>query len=277
MLAVDPPTETRDCAVTTLDAAEPTAFRRPWWRRTPVRRPVWWHEVVIILAGYWVYGLGRNAVPEHVVAAMRHGLAIEHLQRMLGLDWEHDLNRVVAAHSWLAQPLDYDYATLHFVVTPAVLVWIFARHPQVYRRVRTALVSTTVLCLGVFFLYPVAPPRLLPALGYVDTVVHFHTWGSFADPQIAEKSNQYAAMPSLHMAWALWCGISIFVLARKTWVRALGAVYPCTTLLVILGTANHFLLDAVAGGLALAVGFTFQRLVSGRGAYEDVAAFAGQP
>jgi hypothetical protein len=272
MLAVDPPAEAPTSAVA-LDertvVARPPVWRR-LWRRVPRRRPVWWHEVVIILAGYWVYSLGRNAVPEHVHAAFRHGLDIEDLQRLLGLNFEHSVNRVVAAHAWLAQTLDYDYATLHFIVTPAVLIWIFARHPNVYRSVRTALVSTTLLCLAVFFLYPVAPPRLLSRLGYIDTVVRFHTWGSFADPQIAEKSNQYAAMPSLHMAWALWCGISLFLLARKRWVRVLGLVYPCTTLVVIIGTANHFLLDAVAGAAALGLGFGLQRVLSGHRAYLPV-------
>jgi hypothetical protein len=250
------------CRMLAVDSR--TSSRRT---RSPARKPVWWHEVAIIAAGYWLYSLGRNAVPERVFAATRHGLHVADLQRALGVDWDWTLNRAVAAREWLAQLFDYDYATLHFVVTPAVLVWLFARHPSVYRGARTVLVSTTVLGLAVFFLYPVAPPRLLPQLGYVDTVVTFHTWGSFADPQIAEKSNQYAAMPSLHMAWALWCGIAIFLLARRPWARALGVLYPCSTLLVILGTANHFLLDAVGGAFALAVGFGFQRVVTGRPAF----------
>jgi hypothetical protein len=232
-----------------------------------VRRPVWWLEVAIVLAGYWLYGLGRNAVPSHVALAHRHGLGVARLQRSLGLAWDRDLNHVVAAREWLAQVLDYDYATLHFVVTPAVLVWLFARHPGVYRGARTVLVSTTVLSLVVFFLYPVAPPRLLPRLGYVDTVLRFHTWGSLADPQIAEKSNQFAAVPSLHMAWALWCGIALVLVARRRWVRMLGAMYPVSTLAVILGTGNHFVLDAVAGAAALGVGLLFQRALFGRPAF----------
>ena len=69
------------------------------------------------------------------------------------------------------------------------------------------LFATSLLALAGFYLYPLAPPRLLPQYGYVDTLLKFHTWGSLADPKVAEHSNQFAAMPSLHIGWALWCGI----------------------------------------------------------------------
>ncbi len=104
--------------------------------------------------------------------------------------------------------MDYYYATLHFIVTIGVLVWLFVKRPHIYRGARTVLFATTLIGLAGFYLYPLAPPRLLPQYGYVDTLVKFHTWGSLADPDIAKHSNQFAAMPSLHIAWALWCGIA---------------------------------------------------------------------
>ena len=231
------------------------------------RRPVWWQEVAIILIGYWIYSLGRNAIPEQASIATRHGLSIEHLQDLIGLNFELSVNQWVAAHEWVAQCLDYYYATLHFVVTIGVLVWMFVQRPHIYRGARTVLFTLTLIALAGFALYPVAPPRLLPHTDYIDTVIKFHTWGSLADPEIAAHSNQYAAMPSLHIGWALWAGISVFMCARRMWVRLLGLVYPVFTLIVIIGTANHYIIDAAGGVAIVALAFGIQAVLSGHGAY----------
>jgi hypothetical protein len=232
------------------------------------RRPVGWQEIAIIALGYWLYSLGRNAVPEQASIALRHGRSIAHLQDVLHMNWELSINHFVAGHEWLAQTMDYYYATLHFIVTPVVMVWLFFRRPHVYRGARTVLVSTTLIALLCFYLYPTAPPRLLPGTGYIDTVSVFHTWGSLADPEIAKHSNQFAAMPSLHIGWALWCGISIFVCARHLWLRILGIAYPIATFFVIVGTANHYILDAIGGVALIAVAFGVQYLLSGHRAFE---------
>jgi hypothetical protein len=91
------------------------------------RRPSWWQEVAIVLLGYWIYSLGRNAIPEQQSIALRHGRSVQHLQEDLDLNWELSFNHLVARHEWFAQVLDYYYATLHFLVTPAVLGWLFVR------------------------------------------------------------------------------------------------------------------------------------------------------
>jgi hypothetical protein len=231
------------------------------------RRPVWWQEIAIIAFGYWLYTLGRNAIPEQASIADRHGRGIQHLQDILHLNWELSINRWVAVHEWLAQGMDYYYATLHFLVTPGVMIWLFVRRQHIYRGARTVLVATTLIGLLGFYLYPTTPPRLLPQYGYIDTLLKYHTWGSLADPDIAQHSNQFAAMPSLHIGWAVWCGIAIYVCARRNWVRALGVIYPIGTLTVIVGTANHFILDAVGGVIIIVLGFGVQRLMSGRGAF----------
>jgi PAP2 superfamily protein len=231
------------------------------------RRPIWWQEIAIIALGYWLYSLGRNAIPEQVSIAMRHGLSIQHLQDSIGLNFELSINHWVAAHVWIAQILDYYYATLHFVVTIGVMLWLFAKRPHIYRGARTVLFTLTLIALAGFALYPVAPPRLLPGYDYIDTVVQNHTWGSLADPEIASHSNQYAAMPSLHIAWALWCGLAIFMCARSVWARTLGLLYPVFTLVVIIGTANHYIIDAVGGALVVVLAFVIQALLSGHGAF----------
>ncbi len=231
------------------------------------RRPQWWQELSIIAIGYWLYTVGRNAVPEQASIALRHGRSIQHVQDLLHLNFELSLNHFVARHEWLAQVMDYYYASLHFAITIGVMVWLFTRRPHVYRGARTVLVAVTLIGLLGFYLYPLAPPRLLPQYDYVDTLAKFHTWGSLADPSIAQHSNQYAAMPSLHIAWALWAGIAIFCCAWRVWVRVLGLCYPIGTLLVIVGTANHFIIDAVGGAFVVAAAFGVQWLLSGHGAF----------
>ena len=231
------------------------------------RQPKWYQEIAIIGFCYWIYSQVRNLVPEQASIARRHGRGVQHLQDALHLNFERSLNKFVAEHEPVAQVMNYYYATLHFAVTIGCLVWLFRAHPRIYRGARTILFATSLIALAGFYLYPLAPPRLLPQYGYVDTVLKFHTWGSLADPNIAEHSNQYAAMPSLHMGWALWCGVSIYLCAQRRWVRVLGLIYPVTTLLVIVGTANHFIIDAVAGLAVFLLGGLVQYLLSGRSAF----------
>src|SRR3954471_3099521 len=151
----------------TLDRPSATPSDRSFSGLLPTRllrwrRPVWWQEIAIIAFGYWIYSLGRNAIPEQVSIARRHGRGIEHLQDTLHLNWDLSFNKFVAVHEWLAQPLDYYYATLHFLLTPTVMVWLFVFRSHIYRGARTVLVTSTLLALLGFSLYPTAPPRLLP-------------------------------------------------------------------------------------------------------------------
>lgn len=231
------------------------------------RPPRWWQEVAIIGFCYWLYSEIRNLVPQQESIAKRHGRSVQHLQDLLHLNFERSVNAFVAHHEPVAQVMDYYYATLHFVITISVMIWLYHAHPRVYRGARTVLFATSLIALAGFYLYPLAPPRLLPQYGYIDTLLVFHTWGSLADPKVAEHSNQYAAMPSLHIGWALWCGVAIFLCGRRLWVRLLGALYPWFTLIVIVGTANHFIVDAVAGLAVFVAACGVQYLLSGRAAF----------
>lgn len=240
------------------------------WLRSN-RTPRLWQELLLCALGWWLYGVVRNAVPEHREAALQRAQNVHSFERGLHVDPELAVNRFFTEHRWLVVPANYYYATLHFVVTLGVLVWLFRSHQAQYRAARSALFFTCLVALIGFYLTPLAPPRMLSSDGFVDTVVAFHTWGSFASGNVASASNQYAAMPSLHMGWALWCGIAIFTLARHRLVRLVGALYPLATLVVIVATANHFVLDAVGGLLALSLGMAIQVAWSGH------RSFAGAP
>ncbi|MFF8376375.1 phosphatase PAP2 family protein [Streptomyces sp. NPDC015661] len=222
--------------------------------RTP-RRPTIWFEILLIAVSYWTYSLIRNAVPEQKAEALRNADWIWRTEESLGLAFEHAVNHAVNSVTWLIVSMNYYYATLHFVVTIGVLVWLYRGHPGRYAAFRTVLFATTGVALVGYYLYPLAPPRLMNGQNFVDTVLVHHTWGSMASGNLKHVSNQYAAMPSMHIGWSLWCGVTIFLLARAPWARILGLLYPTATLVVIVATANHFWMDAVGGMICLAFGF----------------------
>jgi hypothetical protein len=213
-----------------------------------------------VLVGYWLYTMVRNGVPSQAGAAMRRAERLSGWEADLGIDVELAMNQALDRVSWLIVGMNYYYAVAHFAVTIAVLVWLYRRHPGPYRRARTAFLVTNAVALVVFYLYPLAPPRLMPEYGYVDTVVTHGTWGSWASGDIAAATNQYAAMPSMHVAWSLWSAVAVVLLARRAWVRMLALAHPALTLVVIVATANHFLLDALGGALALALGYAVPRV-----------------
>ncbi|MEU9188653.1 phosphatase PAP2 family protein [Streptomyces sp. NPDC048484] len=227
--------------------------------RTP-RRPRLWFEILLIAVSYWTYSLVRNAVPEQRAQALENADWIWRTEHSLGIAVEESVNHAVNSVSWLIVGMNYYYATLHFVVTLGVLVWLYRSHPGRYAATRMVLFATTGVALVGYYLYPLAPPRLMNGNDFIDTVVVHQTWGSMASGDLKTMSNQYAAMPSMHIGWSLWCGLTIFALASVPWVRVLGLLYPTATLVVIVATANHFWLDAVGGMACLAFGFAVARL-----------------
>ncbi|MEU6531966.1 phosphatase PAP2 family protein [Streptomyces sp. NPDC046928] len=227
--------------------------------RTP-RRPRLWFEILLIAVSYWTYSLIRNAVPEQRAQALSNADWLWRLEHALGIAVEESVNHAVNGVTWLIVGMNYYYATLHFVVTLAVLVWLFRRHPGRYAATRLVLFVTTGVALVGYYLYPLAPPRLMTNTGFIDTVLAHDTWGSMASGDLKNMSNQYAAMPSMHIGWSVWSGLTIFILARTPWVRVLGLLYPVATLVVIVATANHFWLDAVGGLICLAFGYAVARL-----------------
>ncbi|MFF2851609.1 phosphatase PAP2 family protein [Streptomyces sp. NPDC058001] len=226
--------------------------------RTP-RRPRLWFEILLIAVSYWTYSLIRNAVPEQKTQALRNADWIWRIEHDLGIAFEQSVNHALDSVTWLIVGMNYYYATLHFVVTLGVLVWLYRSHPGRYAAARLVLFATTAVALVGYYLYPLAPPRLMTGGNFIDTVKVHETWGSMASGDLKNMSNQYAAMPSMHIGWSLWCGLTIFALASVPWVRVLGLLYPVATLVVIVATANHFWLDAVGGMLCLAFGFTVAR------------------
>ncbi|MFF8604475.1 phosphatase PAP2 family protein [Streptomyces sp. NPDC015346] len=224
------------------------------------RAPRWWVELLLIAVVYAAYSGGRLLARGDVATAVDHGLAILRLEKSLGLNAEHPLNRLFTDTPALGIPADFAYASLHYLVTPAVLVWLFRRRPGHYRAARTWLMVSTLLGLVGFTLLPTCPPRLLDAgHGFVDTMAQFSSYGWWGAEASAPRgmgamTNQYAAMPSLHVGWALWCGVMLWRYGRTPLLKAVGVAYPLLTTVVVMGTANHYFLDAVAGAAVMGLG-----------------------
>lgn len=213
--------------------------RRPW--------PAWLRELAIVAAVYLSYSLTRNLIPGQVELAQKNARWILDLETTLGLDIELGINRWGAVREWLIVPANYYYATLHLSVTLVVMIWLYRRRHEVYARCRSVLLTMTCMALVSYWLYPLAPPRLMTGASYIDTVKEQVLWGFEPSEDMVSLSNQYAAMPSMHVGWSLWVGVVLVAYGRSRLVRGLGIAYPIATTFVVVVTANHFILDAVGG------------------------------
>ncbi|MDH3682889.1 MAG: phosphatase PAP2 family protein [Acidimicrobiia bacterium] len=230
-------------------------------------------ELAVIGAFYLAYSAARNMfgsanVAPHVAFENAHNII--GIERSAGLFFETELQALFLGWQPVVWSLNVFYGTFHFVVTGATLAWLFLRLPDYYRRWRNTLGATTALAIIGFSLFPVMPPRLLADCGpygacagpeLVDTIAEIGGLWTFDSGAMESVSNQYAAVPSLHIAWSLWCTAVVVSLWPRRWGRVVAASYPLITLLAVLVTANHYWLDAVFGALALIGGVAVAGLI----------------
>jgi hypothetical protein len=221
-----------------------------------------WREILIGLAIFALYSLVEAL---HSLArqnaADRHARDIYDLERWLHIDIEPTLNRWLAPHDVLRTLANYEYATTYILSALIALIWLYLRRPDRYREMRNSFVVMNVLAFACFWLYPMAPPRMLPDAGFVDTVSNGHTWGSWGSPLVTH-ANQIAAMPSLHIAWALWVSVALAQIKQTRTVQVISLIHVALTLYVIMATANHFLLDAVGAGIVVWLGALVARFLT---------------
>jgi PAP2 superfamily len=186
--------------------------------------------------------------------ALARGRWIWHLERTLHLPSETAVQRLFLPHPLLVQALNLYYDVLHFPVLIGCLIWLFIWHRDLYIRRRTTLALFTGACLLVQ-LIPVAPPRMLPGTGMVDTAVVYHQ--SVYQSTAGFDPDQLSAMPSVHVGWALLVAIMIISGARSRW-RWLAVLYPAATTLAVVVTANHYWMDGIVAALILALVLALQ-------------------
>jgi hypothetical protein len=214
-------------------------------------RTRWWVEILTIGWLAWMYDAINNLAPLRLHAALAHAQGILDLEQTLHIDPELTLDRWLAAHHTLGLAVSYYYDNAHFVVTFGLLAWLWWRRVDLYKPLRNSLVLVNALGLLVFWRYPVAPPRMLD--GFTDVVASTHAIGGWHTGSLASHANELAAMPSLHIAWAVWCTVAIWRLSARRWLRVLAVAYPCLTALAVMCTGNHFVLDMVGGVATIAV------------------------
>lgn len=212
----------------------------------------WW-ELAIVLWLYFLYDIINNLSPVSRTSALSHAEGILDLERALQLDIERSVNEWMVGRDLLGSFLANFYNLAHIWLTLAVIVFLWSKRRPLYADLRNSLVMFNLIGFLVFWVYPVAPPRMLE--GYVDIVETSGAISSFHSGTLAEAANQYAAMPSLHIAWAIWCVVAVYrSLPSRRWRVAIWA-HLALTCVAVVATANHFVLDMVAGVATAAVGF----------------------
>jgi PAP2 superfamily len=209
-------------------------------------------ELVVVVLLLFAYDWVREKAAPRREQALGHGQAVLNAERRLHLDWEHSANAWLGHHLTLREIASWWYQLAHFTLSMSVLAWCWFAAPAVYRVARNTLVLTNVAGLIVFAVCPVAPPRLLPGAGFSDSIAVALGTGQAAHP----PPDQYAAMPSLHLAWATWVVFTVWAVTAHTGrlrrLRAPAVLHPVLTGTAVVATANHYVLDLVAG-VALAV------------------------
>jgi hypothetical protein len=234
-------------------------------RLAPERRSVifriapFGREAGIILGLYALWQLAGTFSLGHTDEAVKRGQWVWDHERAWHFPNEVAVQRPILGHPFLVQVCNIYYATMHFGMLLAVLLWLYIRHRDAYRRTRTLIVLTTTACLLVA-LIPVSPPRLID-VGMVDTAA-LYGQSVYAAGQLG--ADQYSAMPSVHVAWAFLVAVAVIAATRSRW-RWLILVHTAATLYVVVVTANHFWLDGVVAvallGISLALQVVSRRIV----------------
>jgi len=221
----------------------------------PTKRSPLVLELSLVVFLGWIYNWLQDLAPLRYRLALRHGAGILSFEQRLGIAPERAMDHWLAGHYLLAYISSDFYDNAIFGVTFCFAAWTWWRRPDIYRPLRNTLVLANLAGFTVFWLYPVAPPRMLP--GFVDVVEKVGGLGSWHNTLVSH-ADQLAAMPSMHLAWAVWCSLVAWKLCwhlstgktKRAWkgaAVAFGVAYPVITALVVLATGNHYLLDVLAG------------------------------
>jgi membrane-associated phospholipid phosphatase len=225
------------------------------WRQTGRWLPSGWLDAIRQLAlfagAYYVYRLVRGFVDGQAGLAFENARALVDIERSLGLFFEPGLQAWAKGEVWLLTFANWMYVNSHFVVTTTFLIWLYLARNHAYYYVRNMFLVAMGLALVGYMAFPTAPPRFLPEWGFTDTVANFV--GETAETSADVLYNPFAAVPSMHVAFALMIAVPAVMLVRNRVLKGLWAVYPLVVTFVVMVTANHFWLDAALGALVAAV------------------------
>jgi membrane-associated phospholipid phosphatase len=208
-------------------------------------------QLVLFCGAYYAYRIVRGVVDGQAVAAYEHAREVIHVERALGLFFEPALQDWTQGHGWLITVCNWMYVNSHFVVTTTFLGWLYLARNEAYYYVRNMFMVAMGLALVLYVAYPTAPPRFMPEQGFTDTVAQFV--GPGAEGSANVLYNPYAAVPSMHVAFALMIAVPAVMLVRRRALKVLWAIYPAIVSFVVVATGNHFWIDGALGAAVAAV------------------------
>jgi membrane-associated phospholipid phosphatase len=215
-------------------------------------------EILLFSAAYALYNVARGLAIGGEGVAQANADWIVRLEHGAGV--ERAVQQALSA-SWLAIALSYVYLSAQFVALPAALIWLYRRAPAIYVMLRNTVIATWALAVPVYVLFPVAPPRLA-GIGIADTVSHQ------AAVSLTGRStmlyNQLAAVPSLHVGFAMAVGVALAFACRRRWTKLVAALWGPLVALTVVATGNHYLFDIVAGVAVTAAGLAASALLPRR-------------
>jgi membrane-associated phospholipid phosphatase len=221
------------------------------WRLSGRWLPGGWLDAIrqlLLFAGaYYLYRLVRGFVDGQAGLAFENARTLVHIERSLGLFFEPGLQAWAKGEEWLLMFANWMYVNSHFLVTTTFLVWLYIARNHAFYFVRNMFMVAMGFALVGYLAYPTAPPRFLPEWGFTDTVANFV--GESAENSADVLYNPFAAVPSMHVAFALMIAIPAFRLVRRRPLKVLWAAYPALVTFVVVVTANHYWVDAVLGAM----------------------------
>jgi membrane-associated phospholipid phosphatase len=229
-------------------------MRVQWWRMGLARWGGGLRELAVFGSIYGSYRLASGALPHTDLLAFQNAYNIVSVERHLGFFVEQGFQSLFLGSTFLMQLANAIYTVFYYPALIIFGIWAYNRHREQYFTVRNIFAVSAGLAFLCFALYPVAPPRLLPGLGIVDTMAQYGTL-DYGSPGLRSITNPYAAMPSLHCGWTLLVGIATVHIARAWWLKLLGVLLPFGMLVATVATGNHFILDAIGGTLVIGLAY----------------------
>ena len=208
-------------------------------------------QLTVFAGAYYAYRIVRGFVDGRTTVAFSHARSLVDLERGMGLFFEPSLQHWALANPWIVDITNWAYVNTHFVVTTTFLVWLYLARNSAFYFVRNMFVIAMGLALVGYVVFPAAPPRLFPELGFTDTVTQ--AVGQSQANTAKLLFNPYAAMPSMHVGFALMVAIPAFKLIATRPLRLFWAVYPAFVTFVVVVTANHFWIDGAFGALVAGI------------------------
>jgi hypothetical protein len=209
-------------------------------------------QLLLFCGAYWLYRLVRGLTDGRIAEAFENARQLIRLEQGLGLFIEPTVHAWAAGSSWVIDGASWMYVNSHFTITTLTLAFIYLRRNASFYFIRNMFMVAMGLALVLYATYPTAPPRFMPEWGFQDSVAQFTGLTSEGSSANA-LYNPFAAVPSMHVAFALMLGMPMAYLAKRRWVKLLWLAYPAVVSFVVVATANHWWFDAFSGAVVAGV------------------------